>query len=191
LGPADSLRELLREPEKIFGLKKLYAGVPCLTDEKTDEAFARTLVIDDLKYLPGFAVNDTSDPNAILNYWLQVKEEFHNRISRTTFEAMPYIFSAAWADYCRNFFMTKSGYIGLGPIPLRAGDGVVAFAGAEAPFILRELNPENTQGSAEPGDGSQHILRKEWELIGDCYLHGFMNNEILAKGYKEEKIWIR
>jgi hypothetical protein len=61
----------------------------------------------------------------------------------------------------RAFFVTKRGYIGIGPRWTAEHDQIVIFDGSETPFILRKAAEESgTQG---------------WKLIGDSYVDGWMD----------------
>ena len=71
-------------------------------------------------------------------------------------------------------FITVQGYLGLGPALTEMGDGVVIFGGSETPFVLRE------NGSAGDDDGAG----KEFCVLGDCYLHGFMYGELLTEEHR-------
>lgn len=62
----------------------------------------------------------------------------------------------------RGFFMTKSGYVGLGPRWMRERDQVVIFNGAETPFLLRKHDANEAE---------------TWKLVGDCYVDGWMDGE--------------
>lgn len=62
----------------------------------------------------------------------------------------------------RVFFLTKLGYMGLGPNWTKVKDAVVIFDGAETPFILRQATGEDEKGY--------------WKLIGDCYMEGWMED---------------
>lgn len=66
---------------------------------------------------------------------------------------------------CRNrsLFFTRKGYIGLGP-NVQPGDLVCIFFGGEVPFILRPR-------------------QSYYELIGDAYVHGIMEGEIIKEYY--------
>lgn len=64
----------------------------------------------------------------------------------------------------RTLFWTEQGYIGLGPSHLTPGDEVVVFHGDYTPFLLRKQVREQLTGSPNP------VL----ELVGDCYVHGWM-----------------
>ena len=61
--------------------------------------------------------------------------------------------------YQRTFFLTKHGYMGLGPRWCRPGDSVALIAGSEVPFIIRR-------------NGSDHTL------VGPAYVHGVMHGEM-------------
>ncbi|KAF8861709.1 HET-domain-containing protein [Acephala macrosclerotiorum] len=62
----------------------------------------------------------------------------------------------------RRFFVTASGFMGIGPLELESGDLVAVLQGARVLFVLRELKGEE----------------RAWEVIGEAYLHGFMKGEI-------------
>lgn len=58
----------------------------------------------------------------------------------------------------RRFFITREGYMGLGPRNIEPGDVVCILLGAQVPFVLRAVD-----------DG--------YMLLGECYCHGIMNGE--------------
>jgi Heterokaryon incompatibility protein (HET) len=60
----------------------------------------------------------------------------------------------------RTFFITNSGFIGIGASSMRVGDDVYVLCGGRSPFVLRSVD-----------DG-------HFKLIGDCYVHGIMDGEI-------------
>lgn len=59
----------------------------------------------------------------------------------------------------RLLFITEAGYLGLGPEEAQPADLLVVLPGADVPFVLRSA------------DGDEH------SVIGECYLHGFMDGE--------------
>jgi hypothetical protein len=63
----------------------------------------------------------------------------------------------------RGLFRTSKGFLGLGPCSMRAGDEVWMLQNALVPFILRK---------DEHGES--------YSLIGEAYLHGFMQGEMLT-----------
>jgi len=72
----------------------------------------------------------------------------------------------------RRMFITSQGYIGLGPEHTRCGDQVAVLLGGSTPFMLREA------GSTAAGEA-------QWSLLGDCYVHGCMDGE-LVEGQRVE-----
>lgn len=64
----------------------------------------------------------------------------------------------------RVFFTTSTGYIGIAPRGTRDGDLVFVVMGADVPFILRPYD-----------DG--------YELIGEAYVQGIMEGEIIQMEY--------
>ncbi|KAG4437372.1 hypothetical protein IFR05_007136 [Cadophora sp. M221] len=61
----------------------------------------------------------------------------------------------------RRFCVTKGGYMAATSYDTEHGDVVVMFEGFRTPFILRKL-----------GD--------DWKLVGDCYVHGIMDGEMIV-----------
>lgn len=64
----------------------------------------------------------------------------------------------------QNFFITKSGYIGIGPPNTKTGDQIWVFSGGNVPFVMREV------------DGRKAAC-PQLTLIGDAYVHGIMDGE--------------
>ena len=71
-------------------------------------------------------------------------------------------------------FMTKSGYIGLGPMTLQPDDVVSVFHGARIPYILR------SRGHGKNG----------YTFVGEAFVYGLMDGEVLNLGRKPVKIEI-
>ncbi|KAK4443692.1 heterokaryon incompatibility protein-domain-containing protein [Podospora aff. communis PSN243] len=71
----------------------------------------------------------------------------------------------------RRFFVTKKGYMGIGPTYMEKGDVVAVLFGGPTPYVLRP-----TAGEGE------HLF------LGECYVDDVMNGEaltLLAKGRRE------
>jgi hypothetical protein len=68
----------------------------------------------------------------------------------------------------RGLFRTSNGFLGLGPCSMRAGDEVWMIQNALVPFILRK---------EEQGEN--------YTMIGEAYLHGFMQGEMLTPEFVE------
>ncbi|KAK7223192.1 hypothetical protein V2G26_011195 [Clonostachys chloroleuca] len=75
----------------------------------------------------------------------------------------------------RRFIISKSGKIGIAPkmalLTSPTADEIFVVAGGVAPFVLR---PAGTRDI--PGVGT----RPCYEIIGDCYLHGVMDGEVMG-----------
>lgn len=65
----------------------------------------------------------------------------------------------------RRFFITKRGYLGLGPSDLEPGDRVCVFFGSHVLFILRKMTTHNGL--------------RGWRVIGESYVHGIMDGEVI------------
>lgn len=63
----------------------------------------------------------------------------------------------------RRLYRTAKGYLGLGPASVGPGDRVYLLRGAKVPFVLR-------------GGGGG-----EFELMGETYVHGFMDGEMARR----------
>jgi hypothetical protein len=68
----------------------------------------------------------------------------------------------------RVFFTTSRGYMGFGAMGAQVGDQVCILGGGWTPFILRDHNTH-------------------FEMIGDSYLHGMMQGEMLDLGKPKVK----
>ncbi|OAL53726.1 hypothetical protein IQ07DRAFT_596737 [Pyrenochaeta sp. DS3sAY3a] len=79
------------------------------------------------------------------------------------------IFAEAWArlQNCRSLFVTQGGRMGLGPRDMKYSDRVIVVKGSRMVYVIREVG----------GSG----IEKRWRLIGEAYLHGVMNGEMLEK----------
>ena len=65
----------------------------------------------------------------------------------------------------RRLGVTEKGYLGLYPRGANIGDEVCVFIGACVPFVIRKLGSRN-----------------EYQLVGECYMHGFMDGEAECMG---------
>ncbi|KAI0423692.1 HET-domain-containing protein [Xylaria sp. FL1042] len=60
----------------------------------------------------------------------------------------------------RRFFISKNGYMGLGPRETKVGDSIILLQGHQAPILAR------------PTEG------KHWKVVGDGYVHGIMEGSV-------------
>lgn len=67
----------------------------------------------------------------------------------------------------RSLFLTSKGYIGLGPKSMRAEDEVFFLRGSHVPLVLR-----------------RNVGKSTHCLVGEAYLHGFMQGEMLTPEFQ-------
>ncbi|KAK7193701.1 HET-domain-containing protein [Paraphaeosphaeria sporulosa] len=106
----------------------------------------------------------------------QMRQELYGELAHATDESGG--FEASWRlpasrldilyrHNGRRPFITSKGLLGLGPEDMRSGDVVVVVSGAEVPFILREA----------PEGG--------YVLVGEAYVDGVMDGEVLSMGLEK------
>lgn len=95
-------------------------------------------------------------------------------VDESELSASQYAHSFVRACDNRRVFVTKSGYIGLGPKIMRDGDVVVVLYGGHTPYILRPSG-------------------NEYRLLGECYAHGIMYGEAMEQHKKSGRpdMWFR
>lgn len=71
----------------------------------------------------------------------------------------------------QTFFVTKRGYVGVGPPNLVEGDEVWVLSGGKVPFILRP-----TTGDKSPRSSATPLF----SLTGDAFVYGIMDGEAIA-----------
>lgn len=87
-------------------------------------------------------------------------------------------FSICSATMNRRLFTTQHGFLGLGPAETECGDFVFIFAGGHTPFLLREAQYRIVSGT-KPS--------QTFGLVGDCYVHGVMDGEYVARGWASDQ----
>jgi hypothetical protein len=90
----------------------------------------------------------------------------------------------------RTLFITEEGHIGLGPATMKLGDGICVILGCSVPLVLRsqEELQDHRQGQSHLGtqleapsrEVSRRTHHRHHRLIGECYLHGFMDGEAVS-----------
>ncbi|KAM0445897.1 hypothetical protein ACHAO4_009607 [Trichoderma viride] len=76
----------------------------------------------------------------------------------------------------RRLYRTRTGFVGLGPAELEAGNSLVIFHGGTTPHILKKLD---TQREAD-----------EYQYLGEAYCDGLMDGEIFEDDTKSERMFI-
>ena len=70
----------------------------------------------------------------------------------------------------RRLCVTREGYLGCVPRWATVGDEIIVILGASTPFVVRGLERQGGE---------------RYELVGECYVHGMMDGEILESGRKQ------
>ncbi|KAH7369611.1 heterokaryon incompatibility protein-domain-containing protein [Rhexocercosporidium sp. MPI-PUGE-AT-0058] len=91
-------------------------------------------------------------------HWVWDFEDDERHRLRT--QSWPFEIAVQEAHKGRRFCVTKEGYMCTTSFDTERDDIVAMFEGFRTPFILRKL-----------GD--------DWNLVGDCYVHGIMDGELL------------
>ncbi|KAK3385742.1 heterokaryon incompatibility protein-domain-containing protein [Podospora didyma] len=71
----------------------------------------------------------------------------------------------------RRFAVMADGSIGWVPSECMEGDAVFVFLGAQVPYALKRVETRGSSGGST-----------EYELLGECYVHGLMGGEALRAG---------
>jgi hypothetical protein len=119
-------------------IQKVYGKLPLNSSRLVANTSLSTL----LRYLP-LGKSYHNDPTTLSNISNETARNIAGSISS------------------RSFFVTKRGYIGIGPDTMKHGDTVCTLFGSTVPFILR------------PVKGSE-----KFRLIGESYVHGIMDGEL-------------
>jgi len=121
---------------------------------------------------PALALRD-SDP-FIADFFDNLNSNF--AILRADHNAQ-YLNRVRTALHNRAFFITKGGLMGVGPKQTRPGDEVAVLSGSRIPFVLRRTETSITELDL-------NIMRQrliwQYEVLGDCYVHGIMKGEAVA-----------
>lgn len=80
----------------------------------------------------------------------------------------------------RKFAVMRNGYMGIVPPLSEVGDVVSIVLGARTPLLLRRSR--KVEEFQKEG--------KLFELVGECYVHGMMDGEMVDEGHGVEELWI-
>ena len=104
--------------------------------------------------------------------WWKLIEELPKPINwaHASKEAKDFASGVSNGTWCRRFFISNKGYIGVAPALAAPGDRVAVLFGGKVPYILRQNNINESE-----------CREMTWTFIGDSYVHGIMHGEVLAK----------
>jgi hypothetical protein len=78
-------------------------------------------------------------------------------------------------SFCRRFFITEDGHMGLGPPEMLPGDSIAILLGSNVPLCLRSV-PDAPRG--------------HYTLVGDTYVHGLMDEEGVPSNWADHVVKI-
>ncbi|KAI3326072.1 hypothetical protein HD806DRAFT_489132 [Xylariaceae sp. AK1471] len=109
------------------------------------------------------------DISSRMTTWTKIR----HRIKEAIYPANDLLFQASLLGACfgRRFFVTENGFFGVGSAGIQERDIVAVVLGLPVPLILRDV------ADSDPG-------AKSYMLIGECYVHGIMDGELM-RAYRE------
>ncbi len=151
-GLTDAYRENLETLFEITGNRSYIGG------GNRPHALRRLLCMDQMK---------VSETTTYVNARRATLEDYRKPGNKSHSDRNPEEFDDFVAAFC--FFISRKGFIGLGPENMQVGDIVHIFLGANVPFVLRP-RPQQTAVS-EQGTA--------YEFVGNCYVQGIMDGEAM------------
>ena len=163
-----------------------------LVDNNDDlvEAFILTLICSQKDRRQRASARSVSEIPNLLNdfaaYWARFEPDFRSLPERSTLYAsraqlapLSITGNAAefgdrilWTCDSHHFMVTQNGHFGLFPKATQYEDQIVVFYGANVPYVVRPVY-HTEQCDTTP------VL--EWELIGECYVHGRMHGSAMEE----------
>ena len=155
-------------------------GSEPLVYENIEEAFARTLLVDDL-YTGANAIRALTAIKDVVRTFqaaitlLEAPGNVDQGSSKsmqgtTNDQVQTFLLQMMAAGRGRRFAITDTGYMCLAPSCTEIGDAVAILLGFPTPFTIRLENPE-------PEIPETGLERVRAQLIGDTYMHGVMYAE--------------
>jgi hypothetical protein len=172
------------------------------TGEALDLVFAQSIILKNRPYYSRRILGQYLTPNDMLLRWQKLVDAFapedstppscsqrdSNSVGPTDFDTELYSSVISRAREGRKHIMTRSGYIGLGPKTCKVGDVIAIFDGAETPFVLRLAEKtDSLERIRNLGSEVRENVGELWEIIGECYLYGLMNNEVLRPEWNDKR----
>jgi hypothetical protein len=117
-------------------------------------------------YVNDYILYDSSKEELLLLMPVQETEK-KEWIARMTDISYRFASATIAASVNRTFFISKSGYMGMGPRLLEKGDVICVMLGCNVPLLLRNC-------------GDHYIL------VGECFVWGLMDGEVMRMKRKAE-----
>ncbi|KAH7389105.1 heterokaryon incompatibility protein-domain-containing protein [Cadophora sp. MPI-SDFR-AT-0126] len=83
------------------------------------------------------------------------------------------------------FFVTQTGFCGIGPDCTEEGDLLAVWFGAPAPFVLRPIQETRNENTAGEENGERKS-EKVYNVCGVAYVAGIMDGELVDEVYCED-----
>ena len=176
------------------------------TEETHNLAIARCVIMDDRYYERN--LNDRFSPQETLQRWIQWHEYLINNSYVTTQNTIVYTSADTKTEFQlrqfetrvfrplrgRAYIITKLGYVRIGPADAQPGDVVAVFSGDSTAFVLRKAITNDSMKTSPDASRQSKVKRDGtlWQLVGDCYFHGFMDNEVAGSEWEDKRqiFWI-
>jgi hypothetical protein len=141
------------------------------TEQSLREAMWRTPIADQvgMAHFPVTRIPEDMKLEMEIAFHFIRREKFHPDFELEKFERNPHeiCYDAIYWEWLifrsagRRYFVSKTGWLGLGPSSTKAGDVIVVFLGLKTPMVLRPA-----------GGGS-------FRIVGEAYIHGIMDGEVM------------
>lgn len=99
-------------------------------------------------------------------------------------------------NWSKLFGLTRKGFFGLFPLSTERNDRIAVFYGGDFPFVLRRI-PQNSSGQNQNQNqsqcGSGSSKKAEYQLVGQCYIHGIMEDgqlDLQSRSSQAEILWL-
>jgi hypothetical protein len=157
-----SLAELIRISIHDGGMNERQAWEHCSILAQLDFKWAgieEPLCVQDVKHIYGLLQAEMNAPRYL-------QKSVAEALSPERATVFIYDKLTRLARAGRRLFRTEQGFLGLGPEEARKGDQIWLICDAFVPFVLRPTSTQNT-----------------FTLVGETYVHDFMNGEMLNDSY--------
>ena len=169
--------------DRLQAAKDCYEGCSGFAYRNAEEAFARTLLVDDL-YTGGNTIRQMTPIKHLTPTFrtaMKHLEKRHQNPEVTSDEVQTYFIQMATAMKGRRFAMTDTGYMGLVADCTEVGDTVAFLLQLPVPYTIRLK-----RGSKTLKYGRDEIHAK---FVGDCYVHAMMQGEAVTEAIRRRKEW--
>ncbi|KAL1620799.1 hypothetical protein SLS56_009465 [Neofusicoccum ribis] len=171
--------QTIRDWSTLISMEK-NGPVPYVTNDGTtlESAFLRTILGDTC---PANDWTPRQVTDADLQDWKTIiSPPFDQTLSYDQMVFPTTLYSQLWE---RRFFVTDTGFMGVGPLNMQYGDEVWALFGSLMPFVLRPLHCDDSQ--------SARTRIAYHSVVEECYVHGIMYGQAIRDGVKEQLVFLK